>query len=257
MDRWNNHSEFREQYMKSNMYSTLKRLGTPDGRSLGPDESPPVLQFHRGRNSNLFSAPSSNVGSSAPVFASEAKQENMTEPSATKRVARSNQSALLKSSAKPFVVGGGTLAVSNGETAKQEEKKKKPKKEQEEQALKAEELTRKEEELRKEKAAKEEGLRKEKAAKEEELRKEKAAKEEELRKEKAAAEFREKLRLEQKAKAKEAEERKRRKAEKALAKAEYRVQKEAEEKVIIIAFQHNYRTNLSNTSSIKHVSLPF
>lgn len=215
---WNNHASFREQYVKANMYSTLKRLGTPDGRSVGPAESPPILQFHRNRNSNSISAPSSNVATPAPVLAPEVKQEKLIdEPSATKRVARASQSAVLKSSSKPAVPEVSVPADPNGNEAKEEEKRKKLRKEQEEQARKAEELTRKEEESRKEKVAKEEAL-----------RKEKAAKEEELRKEKAAAELKEKLRLEQKAKAKEAEERKRRKAEKAQAKAEYRAQKETE-----------------------------
>lgn len=40
---WNTDSKFRSEYIKSNERSTLKRLQTLDGRSLGPDEDPPLL----------------------------------------------------------------------------------------------------------------------------------------------------------------------------------------------------------------------
>ncbi|KAL2612997.1 hypothetical protein R1flu_024689 [Riccia fluitans] len=43
LDMWNNNDEFRANYIKSNERSTLKRLSTFDGRSLGPDEEPPLI----------------------------------------------------------------------------------------------------------------------------------------------------------------------------------------------------------------------
>lgn len=42
MEIWNKNVEFRKEYVKDNERSILKRLGTLDGRSLGPDEEPPL-----------------------------------------------------------------------------------------------------------------------------------------------------------------------------------------------------------------------
>ncbi|ONK68744.1 uncharacterized protein A4U43_C05F15500 [Asparagus officinalis] len=232
MDLWNNDKEFREQYVKSNIYSTLRRLGTPDGRSLGPGEDAPVIQSHVARSSNTSTVPSSKREIRAPVLMSEVREENLTGPSETKQASRTNQSAKSKSSAKPSLAEGSKLKVSNIEESKEAEKLMKLKKEEEELTRKAEELARKEEELRKEKAAKEE----------------------ELRKEKAAAELKEKLRLEQKAKAREAEERKRRKAEKAQAKAEYRARKESELKEKKKTKKENKKSGTTDTSNEREIT---
>ncbi|KAL4335688.1 hypothetical protein GQ457_07G013440 [Hibiscus cannabinus] len=43
MDLWNNNDEFRNEYMRCNARSTIWRLGTLDGRALGPNEVPPVI----------------------------------------------------------------------------------------------------------------------------------------------------------------------------------------------------------------------
>lgn len=43
LEMWNTNDEFRKNYVKDNEVSTVRRLGTFDGRSLGPDESRPVL----------------------------------------------------------------------------------------------------------------------------------------------------------------------------------------------------------------------
>ncbi|XP_024527455.1 proton pump-interactor 1 [Selaginella moellendorffii] len=40
MELWNNDTSFRSEYMKNNLRSTIRRLATPDGRSLGPNEQP-------------------------------------------------------------------------------------------------------------------------------------------------------------------------------------------------------------------------
>ncbi|CAO2837946.1 unnamed protein product, partial [Amaranthus hypochondriacus] len=43
MELWSKNEEFRKEYIKCNMKSTLRRFRTLDGRSLGPDEEPPSL----------------------------------------------------------------------------------------------------------------------------------------------------------------------------------------------------------------------
>ncbi|KAJ6793171.1 trichohyalin [Iris pallida] len=211
MELWNNNGDFRRDYIKSNVNSTLRRFGTLDGRSLVPGEEAPTVSSYVDRKPRVLSQTSSNIEVSAPLATSEGKQETSahlvalggkqekSEALATKQVARTNH--LVKSSAKSI----------NKEVALTISPSSEPQKDEKE--TEVEELVKKEEEL---------------ARKEEKLRKEMAAKEEDLRKEKAAAELKEKLILEQKIKAKEAEERKRRKSERARAKADQKAQKEAE-----------------------------
>ncbi|KAH8931895.1 hypothetical protein BDL97_19G044600 [Sphagnum fallax] len=67
---WNGDKEFRENYVKSNERSTLKRLGTLDGRSLGPDEEPPLLSSYTDRIPN--SVPQSNAKVQTAVSGFEA-----------------------------------------------------------------------------------------------------------------------------------------------------------------------------------------
>ena len=43
MELWNKNDGFRRDYVRCNTRSTLRRLQTLDGRSLGPDEEPPVI----------------------------------------------------------------------------------------------------------------------------------------------------------------------------------------------------------------------
>ncbi|KAJ8475531.1 hypothetical protein OPV22_019258 [Ensete ventricosum] len=197
MELWNNDEEFRLQYVKSNMNSTLRRLNTSDGRSLGPDEDPPVIQSNQGKGLGL-QHPQANVGVSVKPVALEAKLETSKEdsfpalPAATK-----NQPVKPKKPAKRLsdeTKETHTARVLDREV-ENSEKVVSVTKEEEERIKKLQESSKKEEELRKEKAA---------------------------------AELKEQRRLEQRAKAKEAEERKRRQAEKAQARAEYRAQKEAE-----------------------------
>ncbi|KAJ6833087.1 trichohyalin [Iris pallida] len=213
MELWNNNDDFRKDYIKSNVNSTLRRLGTLDGRSLGPGEEAPIVSPYMDRKPKSLSLPSSNAETSAPLVASGGKQEasallvpsegkqEKTEALATKQVTRTNH--LVKSTVKAKSITNEVVPTTSISPEPQKDEKE----------TKLEELAKKEEELQR---------------KEEKSRKEMAAKEEEMRKEKAAAEMKEKLILEQKIKAKEAEERKRRKDEKARAKADYRSQKEAE-----------------------------
>ncbi|GLT61143.1 hypothetical protein SLA2020_338680 [Shorea laevis] len=45
MELWNKDDEFRKEYIRCNTRSTLRRLRTLDGRSLGPDEEPPLIPY--------------------------------------------------------------------------------------------------------------------------------------------------------------------------------------------------------------------
>ncbi|KZV43086.1 microtubule-associated protein futsch [Dorcoceras hygrometricum] len=55
MELWNGNGEFRSEYTGFNARSTLRRLGSLDGRSLGPDEKPPNLPIYdnKERNDNV------------------------------------------------------------------------------------------------------------------------------------------------------------------------------------------------------------
>ncbi|XP_065044123.1 uncharacterized protein LOC135676642 [Musa acuminata AAA Group] len=197
MELWNNDEEFRLQYVKSNMNSTLRRLNTSDGRSLGPDEDPPVIHSNQGKGLGLHH-PQANVGVSVKPVALEAKLETSKEdsfpalPAATK-----NQPVKPKKPAKPML--DETKETSTARVLDREV----------ENSEKVISVIKEEEERIKN-------------------LQESSKKEEELRKEKATAELKEQCRLEQRAKAKEAEERKKRQAEKAQARADYQAQKEAE-----------------------------
>ncbi|URE12999.1 proton pump interactor [Musa troglodytarum] len=196
MELWNNDEEFRLQYVKSNMNSTLRRLNTSDGRSLGPDEDPPVIHSNQGKGLGLHH-PQANIGVSVKPVALEAKLETSKEDSfPTLSAVMKNQPVKPKKPAKPMLdetKETPTARVLDREVENSE---------------KVISVTKEEEEWTK--------------------KLQESSKEEELRKEKAAAELKEQCRLEQRAKAREAEERKRRQAKKAQARAEYRAQKEAE-----------------------------
>ncbi|VFQ94898.1 unnamed protein product [Cuscuta campestris] len=59
MELWNRDEKFRKEYVRCNMRSTIRRLGTLDGRSLGLEESPPVLPVYVvGRTNKLGSSTS-------------------------------------------------------------------------------------------------------------------------------------------------------------------------------------------------------
>ncbi|GFQ04596.1 hypothetical protein PHJA_002603500 [Phtheirospermum japonicum] len=53
MELWNTNDEFHRDYVMSNTRSTIRRLGTLDGRSLGPGEKPPVLPSYPHERINL------------------------------------------------------------------------------------------------------------------------------------------------------------------------------------------------------------
>ncbi|CAN6211130.1 unnamed protein product [Urochloa humidicola] len=203
MKMWNENEDFRKQYVEANKISTLKRLGTLDGRKLGPDEDPPVIPSRRPINTFPLTASSPDVPTvtsvPAPVLAAPASASTPAKEDSFPVLPSPQISKRAKSKAS----GSSTQNENNAVTASEAEAIKQAEKEKARLMEEEMELARKAEEL--------------------------ARKEEELRKERAAAE-KERLRLEQKAKAKEAEERKRRKAEKEKERAEFKARKEAEER---------------------------
>ncbi|KAL5658579.1 hypothetical protein ACJX0J_031742, partial [Zea mays] len=204
MEIWNKNEDFRKQYVESNKVSTLKRLGTHDGRKLGPGEDPPVIPSRRPSNICPLSASSPEMitlaSTPAPVLAAAAAVPSKENSFPALAAPQTSKRAKSKASGSSAQIKNKSVIVSEEEDLEQTLKEKAH---QLELARKAEELDRKAEEL--------------------------ARKEEELRKERDAAE-KERLRMEQKAKAKEAEERKRRKAEKDKERAEFKARKEAEER---------------------------
>ncbi|RZC67461.1 hypothetical protein C5167_011152 [Papaver somniferum] len=212
MELWNNNADFRKEYMRCNSYSTLRRFKTLDGRSLGPDEEPPVLRtFTDVKPDNTVAAALPlKTGPTLPVTTS--LQGSSTEKAEVKPVVHLEQRNP-KADVKPAVVSS-----ERNLTAAAKAKSKKVGKPVA--ALETSPVTisdRDKVELEENKQREEEE--KERARKADELRKEKEA---------AAAKLKEQRRLEEKAKAKEAEERKKRNAEKAQVKAELRAKKEAE-----------------------------
>lgn len=190
MELWNTNAEFREEYIKSNMRSTVRRLKTLDGRSLGPNEEPHVLNLivkEGSARDNSLSTVSTTEESGKPISAYDAS-DNKPE---TKVAEEKNQ----MTKKKPVTVVGLVTAPRNISRENEVEEPPRP-----------EEIkrTREEEEL--------------------------AAKVEELRKEEEAMKLKEQRKLEERAKAKEALERKKRNAEKAQARAVIKARKEAEER---------------------------
>lgn len=202
MELWNNNDEFRKDYVQHNIMSTLRRLKTLDGRSLGPDEKPPVLRNLIEERTDAAHLASTKRTTSLVSSAPEMKQEkaiapvSLEESVAKVELGQNNLSSKSTKTAKQTSTETVPVTISSRvEVVEETEKESKQTKEEQEKAKKAEELARKEEELRKEEAA---------------------------------AKLKEQRRLEEKAKAEAAEERKKRNAEKAHARAELRAKREAE-----------------------------
>lgn len=201
MELWNNNEDFRKHYIESNKNSTLRRLRTLDGRSLGPDEEPPILQTNLYNKLSLAS-PLVVSKSSAPTVVSEEKaviSATREDSFPALQAGKASQPAKSNKTAKSAVNEAVAVTVSERGEAEDAEVEKARKKEEQERARKEQE------------------------------------REEEIRREMAAAE-KERCRLEQKVKAKEAEERKKRLAQRAQARAESRAVKEADlkDKVIVL-----------------------
>ncbi|KAK4389982.1 Proton pump-interactor 1 [Sesamum angolense] len=195
MELWNTNVEFRREYARFNRRSTVRRFGTLDGRSLGPDEKPPNLPSHGDERVNRrVSVPVKvDVASQSPTL--ELKQETtgkeMTSDgqSMKKVTERKNHKVMNKGPATP-VLENGFDTVSGGDLADEVYEEPKKSKDEIESMRKAEELKREEVE----------------------------------------AKLKEQRRLEALAKANEARERKRRQAEKLQMRAELKTQKEAEQR---------------------------
>lgn len=205
MNMWNNNEEFRSYYVRCNTRSTLRRLGTLDGRSLGPDEEPPRITYAaRTDKFRTVSDRAEKHETAPPVLAKEekvvkfegSKVENNGKD-IPKPAEQKNQTTKPKKAVKP----DQPLQIVKELVSAKEEIEKSATKEEEEETPK---LTKEEEEQIK--------------------------KEEEKRKQKEAAKMKEQHRLEEIAKAKEAMERKKKREEKAKARAALKAQKEAEEK---------------------------
>ncbi|XVE50653.1 hypothetical protein DITRI_Ditri01bG0180700 [Diplodiscus trichospermus] len=192
MDLWNNNDEFRKDYLRCNVRSTLRRLRTLDGRALGPDEEPPVIPpAVNDRVAKDHTVSSSTLAEQAQEKVVHAKAEQANDKPVAKAVEQKNQTSKSEKPLKSVPLATvSTIASTRDKIEEAAEEKIKRTKEEEEAARKAEEL----------------------------------------RKEEEAAKLREHRRLEEITKAKEAQERKRRNAEKAQARAALRAQKEAEQK---------------------------
>ncbi|KAK1400279.1 hypothetical protein POM88_010142 [Heracleum sosnowskyi] len=196
MDLWNKNDEFREDYVRCNMKSTLRRFKTLDGRSLGPDEEVHVFPVYVGeRESRQLNNPSTTANPSSPTIL---KQENTVqsverEPVDDKFLVMAEPKSKMfknKTSVNPIPESGLLIGFRQLEVEETKEEEK--------------QQTKEELEL--------------------------ARKDEMLRKEEIDAKLKEQLRQEEKAKAQEALERKKRNADKAQMRAVLRAQKEAEQK---------------------------
>ncbi|XP_038703692.1 uncharacterized protein LOC119999940 [Tripterygium wilfordii] len=143
MEQWNNNLEFRRDYTRCNMRSTLWRLRTLDGRSLGPDEDPPVIP-------NVVNE---RVASAVPPISIERVEKQVTPLNATKaddkfttKVAdQKNQTAKTKKPTKHAPLLFGSVTVSGRDEIKDvREEEHKRTMEEEESARKAEQLKKEE-----------------------------------------------------------------------------------------------------------------
>ena len=194
MELWNTNAEFREEYVKSNMRSTLWRLKTLDGRSLGPNEEPHVpnrIVKERPAKDNSLLTASTMQETEKLIPAADADDARDNDKSVTK-VAETKNRTTKKKPETVVALESGPRNISSENEVEEPPRPVEIKR------------TREEEEL--------------------------AAKAEELRKEEEAIKLKERRKLEEKAKAKEALERKRRNAEKAQARAAIKARKEAEER---------------------------
>ncbi|KAG7597781.1 hypothetical protein ISN44_As06g021030 [Arabidopsis suecica] len=204
MNMWNNDEEFRKYYVKSNTRSTFRRLGTLDGRSLGPDEEPPRITYAPRMDKLKTSSDRAEKHEAVPPV--PAQQERVVKfegskvenngKAVAKPTEQKSQTTKSKKAVKPDQPPPNVTELASGK----EEIEKSATPEEEEPPK----LTKEEEELIK--------------------------KEEEKRKQKEAAKMKEQHRLEEIAKAKEAMERKKKREEKAKARAVLKAQKEAEER---------------------------
>ncbi|KAI3465500.1 hypothetical protein Pfo_022163, partial [Paulownia fortunei] len=195
MELWNTNDKFRREYVKFNARSTARRLGTLDGRSLGPDEEPPILpSYVHERVDRMVSTPA-KVDSVSQIPTLELKQEttvkNVTsnDKLLKKMTEHKNQKVTNKGPSEP-VLGNGLVVVSGRDVTDEVQEEPKKSKVEVESTRKAEKI----------------------------------------RWEEAEAKLKEQRRLEELVKANKAREKKKRQAEKVQMRAELKAQKEAEQK---------------------------
>ncbi|KAF3623479.1 putative amino-acid permease BAT1 -like protein isoform X1 [Capsicum annuum] len=192
MELWNNNDEFRKDYIRCNTRSTVRRFGTLDGRTLGPDEQPTVLPSYRvvervnrlvtsvDKVNSVLQAPVPHQEKQVVVLKDKLKDDNIVPQAAEGMNQVEKTKEARKSTPRERITVDEPKETEHLQTA---------------QELEA------------------------------------ARKEEELRKREEAARLKEQRRLEEIAKAKEALERKKRNAEKAQLRAELRAQKEEEQRL--------------------------
>ena len=194
MELWNKNDEFRRDYVRCNTRSTLRRLQTLDGRSLGPDEEPPVIPSflpERVSKDNSSVSQSTLDQEKKPTPAESVNKKAESAPKAVEQKTENSQTTKPKKAAKATPLEKSVAAIPRWADEPEDIPEESVRtKEEEEQILKAE-IARKEEE---------------------------------------AAKLKEKRRLEEIEKAKEAMLRKQRNAEKAQQRAALKAQKEAEQK---------------------------
>lgn len=144
MELWNNNDEFRQEYIRCNIRSTLRRLRTLDGRSLGPDEEPPVIPYVTERAAKEHTVPSVSVleeeNTVAPVKETVKEDDKSPEKlrDKIKPTAKPAKSA-------PSANGFATISQSNENEVAPQVEDNKPSKEEAESIRKAEELRKEEE----------------------------------------------------------------------------------------------------------------
>ncbi|KAK4358367.1 hypothetical protein RND71_023977 [Anisodus tanguticus] len=191
MELWNKNDEFRKDYTRCNTRSTVRRFGTLDGRTLGPDEEPTVLPSYY---------PVERVNR---LVASVDKVNNVSQPPISQQ---EKQVVVLKDEIKDDnIVVQAAEGMNQFEKTKEAQKPIQRERDTSDEPKEAEHLQTAQEQA--------------------------ARKEEELRKREEEARLKEQRRLEEIAKAKEALERKKRTAEKAQLRAELRAQKEEEQRL--------------------------
>ncbi|KAG8377186.1 hypothetical protein BUALT_Bualt08G0002000 [Buddleja alternifolia] len=148
MELWNTSDEFRREYVMFNTRSTLGRMGTLDGRSLGPDEEQPILPSYVDVRVNRMVSKLAKVNSTSQIPTLELKQETTVEKVTSddkpmkKVTENNNKKSTIKGPSEP-VQGNDLVIVSSTEVG--DEVHEEPKKSKEEI-----ELIRKAEERRKE-----------------------------------------------------------------------------------------------------------
>lgn len=200
MELWNTNDKFRKEYISFNTRSTVRRFGTLDGRSLGPDEEPIVLPNYVDERVHrvVSTPPKVDLVSQIPLETKlevTVEKETLAYLSSKNTMENKNLTVKNKKAAEPVIANG--LATVNSLDAPDEVK---------------EEPAKSKEEIELDRKA------------------------EELRKKEAEAKLKEERRLEGLAKANEARERKKRQAEKIQLRAELKARKEAEEKEKVTIF---------------------